>query len=986
MRYRCAPNSRRAAVRLNSAFLQLPLAFDADRLALELAAIPESAWRPHPEGHPGNAALPLVARSGNPADDGVSGAMRPTPILGALPQLQQAMAALDTVIGRTRLMRLDGNAEATAHCDVNYYWQERYRVHIPILTTPQVQFVCGDESVHMSAGQCWVFDTTRRHNVINPQPTRRIHLVVDTVGSAAFEALLQQARDPASPRDFAPRLIGPGDVFPPLRFESHNQPAIMSPWELEARLQAALQRMGTADAALRDDLAASWRHACAEWRDLWAQHADSGGGRADYERVRDEAMATSSAVRGRCVVEGIDIVDWIAHTAWRPAIAATAPVAARTPVAARIAPRIQRPVFIISPPRSGSTLLFETLARLPGLATIGGESHRVFESIPALSPEARAYASNALSAADATPDAVRQINAAFLATAHDREGVPASGVVRLLEKTPKNALRVRFLAAAFPDAQFVYLYRDPRETLASMIDAWASGRFVTYPNLPGWNGPPWSLLLTPGWRELAGRPLAEIVARQWSAAVEQALDDLASVAPGRWCLARYDTLVADPDAEVKRLCAFLDVEPDTTLAAPLPLSRHTLSSPDPDKWRRHAEALREVRPYFEPAANRLSAIFAQPPEIAPPRRRAPTQAVVEETRAPVREEPDAFRSVFSPAFPELLERLGVSLAVTTYQSGRLILVRSDEGRLNTHLRHFPRPMGLAAGRDGLALGTSMHVHRFRNQPAVAARLTPAGRHDACFLPAQAHVSGDIRVHEMAFDADDELWIVNTRFSCLCTLDTRHSFVPRWRPRFVSALAPEDRCHLNGLAMADGRPRYVTALGATDTPQGWRERKFDGGLLLDIDSGERMAHGLAMPHSPRVHRGQLWLLESARGTLVSIDRETGARTTVAELPGFTRGLAFAGPYAFVGLSQVREKLFDGLPLSQRLRERLCGVWVVDVRSGAIVALLRFEGRVQEIFDVQILPFRFPDVAEAEADAAANAFVLPDEALADLRQPP
>jgi uncharacterized protein (TIGR03032 family) len=234
---------------------------------------------------------------------------------------------------------------------------------------------------------------------------------------------------------------------------------------------------------------------------------------------------------------------------------------------------------------------------------------------------------------------------------------------------------------------------------------------------------------------------------------------------------------------------------------------------------------------------------------------------------------------------------------------------------------------------------------------------------------------------MAFDADDCLWVVNTRFSCLCTLDAAHSFVPRWRPRFVSALAAEDRCHLNGLAMQGGRVRVVSALGVSDAPQGWREHRFAGGVLIDVDSGELLAHGLAMPHSPRLHDGRLWVLESARGTLCHVEPD-GRRETVADLPGFTRGLAFAGHYAFVGLSQVREKLFDGLPLAQRLEQRQCGVWVVDLRSGAVVALLRFEGSVEEIFDVQILPHRYPDIAEIDADAATNAFVLPDAALADL----
>jgi uncharacterized protein (TIGR03032 family) len=282
----------------------------------------------------------------------------------------------------------------------------------------------------------------------------------------------------------------------------------------------------------------------------------------------------------------------------------------------------------------------------------------------------------------------------------------------------------------------------------------------------------------------------------------------------------------------------------------------------------------------------------------------------------------------------------------------------------------------------LALGTQRHVWEYRNQPEVGRRLDPPGRHDAVFLPRASHITGDIRIHEMAF-AGDELWVVNTRFSCLAVLDGEHSFVPRWRPPFITALTPEDRCHLNGLAVADGQVRWVTALGATDTPQGWREDKARGGVLVDVSSGEIVAPGLSMPHSPRWYGGRLWVLESGKGTLVVADPATGRVETVTELPGFTRGLAFAGPYAFVGLSQVRESnIFGGIPLTERVQERLCGVWVVDLRTGKIAGFLRFEGLVQEIFDVQILRARWPEIAEPDSDLIAGSFALPDEARTDI----
>jgi uncharacterized protein (TIGR03032 family) len=345
------------------------------------------------------------------------------------------------------------------------------------------------------------------------------------------------------------------------------------------------------------------------------------------------------------------------------------------------------------------------------------------------------------------------------------------------------------------------------------------------------------------------------------------------------------------------------------------------------------------------------------------------------------------RSAYTPSFPELLNSLGASLLISTYQAGQLIVVRADGANLNTHFRPFPMPMGIALDGPRLALGTSVQVWQFVNQPEVARKLEPAGKHDACFVPRGSHVTGDIRIHEIAW-AERELWMVNTRFSCLCTLKSDCSFVPRWRPPFISALALEDRCHLNGMALVEGQPRYVTVLDQTDTPGGWRSNRAQGGCLLAVPSGAVVLDRLSMPHSPRWHADRLWVLESGVGGLAWLNASTGRLETVALLPGFTRGLDFAGPYAFVGLSLVRESnIFGGLPLTDRCRERKCGVWVVDVRDGRTVAFLHFEEGVQEIFAVQVLPgLRFPDVLLADDPTVAGAFVLPNEALAEVAPPP
>jgi uncharacterized protein (TIGR03032 family) len=353
---------------------------------------------------------------------------------------------------------------------------------------------------------------------------------------------------------------------------------------------------------------------------------------------------------------------------------------------------------------------------------------------------------------------------------------------------------------------------------------------------------------------------------------------------------------------------------------------------------------------------------------------------------PKTEDPAPLRAVHTSNFPALLRQLGASLLVTTYQAGKLVMVRDDGDQLNTHFRGFQAPMGMACSGNRLAVGTKIQVWEFVDVPAVTAKLDPPGKHDSCFLPRSSHVTGNIQIHELAWGAGNELWVVNTRFSCLCTLDGSASFAPRWRPPFVSALEPTDRCHLNGLSMVDGRPRYVTALGETDLPAGWRENKARGGIVMDVDPGEVITRGLSMPHSPRWYGGRLWVCESGAGTFGFIDPNSSKYTPIAEVPGFTRGLDFAGNLAFVGLSQVRESaVFSGIAITDRLteEERTCGVCVIDLRSGQVIALLRFETAVQEVFAVTVLQGRrYPELMNDDEKLLENSFVVPDAALADL----
>jgi len=274
-----------------------------------------------------------------------------------------------------------------------------------------------------------------------------------------------------------------------------------------------------------------------------------------------------------------------------------------------------RPTFIISAPRSGSTLLFETLAKSPDLATIGGESHRLIEGVPGLAIAARGWRSNRLSAEDATPDIAASLVQAFQAALRNREGNPVSGRVRMLEKTPKNALRVPFLDAIWPDAEFIFLYRDPRQTLASMIEAWQSGYFRTYPRLPGWTGLPWSLLLVPGWEQLRGLPLPQIVAHQWARTIAVAVADLANLPAARVRALTYEELLAAPEATIPALARAIGVGWDRRIDGRLPISGTTVSAPAPDKWRAVEPMITEVWPIVAEADGQARA-FAESHRIA----------------------------------------------------------------------------------------------------------------------------------------------------------------------------------------------------------------------------------------------------------------------------------------------------------------------------------------------------------------------------------
>lgn len=317
--------------------------------------------------------------------------------------------------------------------------------------------------------------------------------------------------------------------------------------------------------------------------------------------------------------------------------------------------------------------------------------------------------------------------------------------------------------------------------------------------------------------------------------------------------------------------------------------------------------------------------------------------------------------------------------MTTYQAGKLAAIGWDGGQVTLLMRHFEKPLGLAVCGDRLGLATRHDVWMLANAPLLASdyRQSDPGRYDALYAPRASYHTGNLHTHDVVF-CDGELVIVNTRFSCLAKLSHEYNFVPIWKPPFISDLVPEDRCHLNGLAIREGRVRYVTALGTTDTVGGWRPTKATGGVLMDVEGDRVICDGLCMPHSPRWHDGRLWVLNSGKGELLVVDPVSGRHDVVCELPGYARGLCFVGSYALVGLSRVREKhIFGGLPIQDKHESLRCGVAVVDLQGGFQVGMFEYTAGCSEIYDVQFLPgVRRAMILNLEKRAARQAMTYPD----------
>ncbi|WP_417613241.1 TIGR03032 family protein [Parasphingorhabdus sp.] len=341
-----------------------------------------------------------------------------------------------------------------------------------------------------------------------------------------------------------------------------------------------------------------------------------------------------------------------------------------------------------------------------------------------------------------------------------------------------------------------------------------------------------------------------------------------------------------------------------------------------------------------------------PETVAPENRNVPTAAAPAENL-----EPGSIDISFSPGLAEFLAANDIAIGFTSYQTGRLYLIgRGPDQKLALHEAVYPQAMGLTGDANRIYLGTLTQIVRMENvlDPGQTANQV----HDKVFVPRNMQTTGNVDIHEIGIQDNGKIVFVNTRHNCLCEPSLTHSFKPIWKPEFISEIVAEDRCHLNGLAMVSGKPKYVSAVSRSNVDKGWRDDRDAGGLIIDVESNAVLAEGLSMPHSPRFHNGRLWLLNSGTGELGWLDPDQGGFVPLAFFPGFLRGLAFHNHHAFVTLSKPRHGHFEGLALDDRLKETdsdaWCGVQIVSQEDGAVAHWLRFEGAITELFDICVLP--------------------------------
>jgi uncharacterized protein (TIGR03032 family) len=371
-----------------------------------------------------------------------------------------------------------------------------------------------------------------------------------------------------------------------------------------------------------------------------------------------------------------------------------------------------------------------------------------------------------------------------------------------------------------------------------------------------------------------------------------------------------------------------------------------------------------------------------------------------------------FSSKSTDNFAKILKALNISLVVTSYQSSRLILIRSDGENIDTNLKAYPRPMGVYANEERITLGTLTEVIEFKKSKTVLNEIKNGSldqeenfsrkllekekeqqeklrkrqkeeieevkKADSLYLPRASITTGMINIHDIAW-GDDGLWVVNSTFSCLSTLSSNSSFIARWKPPFITELVPEDRCHLNGMAMKDGRPKYVTTFNKENSRDSWSQTKIYDGTLIDIDTDEILIDGMIMPHSPKYYDDSVYVCESGLGVVWKYDIKTKHKTELIKLNGFTRGVYIYGGLMFVGTSQIRTSdIKNPIPISRELEETFAGIWIINLKDGSEIGNIIFDGDIDQIYDIAIIPDSTnPELLKQNSSLIRNIFDFKQE---------
>ncbi len=623
-------------MRLPCEFIQLPLRFDVERLRKEAQQFTEYDWKYHPQRYDGNTALNLVSKDGTDSDAYV-GNMRPTEALQQCQYVQQIIASLGIVVGRSRFMRLAPGKGVPAHSDTDYSWRHRVRIHIPVVTDPEIYFTSGAAgsesavSVHKSAGEAWIFDNWREHSVTNDSDIERIHLVIDTVGTASFWKLVERGLNPKTPATdwelTVKQIEFDPDSYPlrnqQLRFERFNAAAIRSPAELDSMVKdfcGELVGMQQMDASAFQKVVTELEDLRFDWRALWAEFSDTSLGLEHYQRLVRRSQAALKIHLADTELKSNRAPAFEVINNWLDATINTALIRDQSSeitvqhsvrhslgVYEGTTPAFDRPVFIVAAPRSGSTMLFEALKNNRELWTIGDEAHGEIEGIEALHPRANGFRSNRLLAEDCGDEIQDAVLNGFMLRLQNSQSAMYADLpveyqqasVRFLEKTPKNALRIPFFKQMFPEAKFIFLHRAPEPNIGSIMDAWVAQKFVTYKDLPEWEGLSWSLLLVEGWERYKDACLAEIAAFQWAETNRQIMADLSKLETDQVAVVTYEGLLKSPSSTLESLCRFMEVpfgqKMQSFARTGFPRSKYALTEPKQDKWRRHEADILSVQ-------------------------------------------------------------------------------------------------------------------------------------------------------------------------------------------------------------------------------------------------------------------------------------------------------------------------------------------------------------------------------------------------------